>query len=382
MEGNLLLELTLIFALAGLGGLLATRAGLPAVVGELLAGVIAGPHALGLVRTSEPTRALAEVGVVFLLFEAGLAQDARVLVAAGKEAALVALGGVIASFLGGLALGAALGGIGEGLFLGAALVATSVGVTARVLQQRRAEASRVGRVVLGAAILDDILGLLLLALVTGAVSGATSVVKLGLLILDVLALLGATLIFLLRPGRRLPARVMEGAPHGAGPFVVAAAIGLALSLLTQSLGLAPVVGAFFAGLILAEAGEGFGLKEKVEPLVSFLAPFFFFSVGAEADPGALTSWAGLGLALLLTALAVAGKVIGSLPAASTGGLKAALAVGWGMVPRGEVGLVVASAGMSAGVFQGTLYSAVISMVALTTILAPPLFARALNRAEG
>jgi Kef-type K+ transport system membrane component KefB len=375
---RLLWDLFVIFALARLGGEAAVRLGQPSVVGEVLAGAVAGEHALGWVRTTPTLQSVAELGVVFLLFQVGLENRFSELRRVGPTAAGVALWGAAVPFAAGAAL---LEGLGfarpTALFVGAAIATSSVGATARVLGELGALRERTSQVILGAAVIDDVLGLLLLAAVLGAAQGGIAPAR--------VAVLGAEALFFLvfaaLVGTRLAAAhgpKLDALRSADGPFSAAVALCLGLSALAARIGLAAIVGAFQAGMVMAETRERFQLERRVGPVAGLLSPYFFAVSGMGVDLRALRSGRALALLGAVLAVAVAGKLVACSVAARRLGGRAALLVGAGMVPRREVALLVATAGQAAGVLDPELYAIILLVTLVTTVVAPPAL-RALHR---
>ncbi|WP_081424661.1 cation:proton antiporter [Deinococcus soli (ex Cha et al. 2016)] len=367
---DLLFGLFWVVLAAAVFGTVASKLGVPAVVGQVLAGILIGPSVLSLVRPDEFLLSLAELGAVFLLFMVGLETRFRDLLSVGKEALLVAVLGIAFP----LALGFGFG-LWQGqenvsaLFVGTALVATSVGITAKVLQEMGVLDARFAQVILGAAVIDDILGLTLLAVVSGLGAGESmSAGQVGLILglsvgfVALVLALGIPLIRRFQPRlRNLSLSRM---------FNVAIVVGLGVAALSTVAGLAPIIGAFLAGMVLAEVKDEVEFESKVHALESFLAPVFFVVVGLQLDLGVLGDPVVIVAGLILTVLAVIGKVAGGLIGARSMGGRQSLLVGVGMVPRGEVGLIVASLGLAAGVIGKQVYAEVLLMVLLTTVLAP------------
>ena len=372
---ELLLGLLMVWFSAKLAGEAMTRFGQTAVLGELLAGVIIGPGVLGLVHESEALHALAELGVLVLLFEVGLESDLDDLTRAGPQASLVALAGVIAPFGAGFALMAALGHpMLVAVFVGATLTATSVGVTARVLADLGRLQDTAAKVVLGAAVVDDILALLVLAVVTGiAQTGGISGGSLVMLALTAVAFVALAILV----GIRLAPRVLDVVERmrARGTTIVSSVVfAVTLAVLADFAGLAPIIGAFAAGLVLATTKQREVIEHRLKPIADLLVPIFFVTVGMKVQPGILNPFTAagpglFGLVLLLTAVAVATKLAAGLAVYRRGVRR--WPVGVGMVPRGEVGLIFAGAGLVAGVIEEGLYSVLVAAVMLTTLVAPP-----------
>ncbi|MGM9320150.1 cation:proton antiporter [Deinococcus aquaticus] len=378
---NLLFSLFWVVLAASVFGMVASKLGVPAVVGQVLAGILIGPSLLNLARPDEFLLSLAELGAVFLLFMVGLETRFRDLLAVGKEALLVAVLGIVIPLALGFGFGLFQGqGNVSALFVGTALVATSVGITAKVLQEMGVLDARFAQVILGAAVIDDILGLTLLAVVSGLGAGesmgaAQVALILGLSVGFVALVLAVGIPLIHRFQPRLQNLSL------ARMFNVAIVVGLGVAALSTVAGLAPIIGAFLAGMVLAEVKDEVEFESKVHALEAFLAPIFFVVVGLQLDLSVLGTPTVIVAGLILTVLAVIGKVVGGLLGARSMGGQQALLVGVGMVPRGEVGLIVASLGLGAGIINGNVYAEVLLMVLLTTVLAP-LALRVLARRAG
>jgi Kef-type K+ transport system membrane component KefB len=398
----LALALVVILVAGKVGAELATRAGQPAVLGELVIGVLLGNLSLlgfegvAPIRTDPYVGMLAQLGVLVLLFEIGLESTVGEMLAVGWSSLLVALLGVLAPFALGWGVGAWLlpeQGPYVHAFLGATLSATSVGITARVLKDLGRSRSPEARVILGAAVIDDVLGLVILAVVGGAIAtagngGAFSLSSAGLTLGKAVLFLGGALALgvWLSPGLFSSAAKLRA--RG-----VLLTLGLALCFLASwgagAIGLAPIVGAFAAGLILeprhslrfVERGEP-SLAALVEPISSFLAPVFFVLMGMRTDLRSFAAPGVLALAAALTLAAIVGKQACSLGVLGKGVDR--LSVGIGMIPRGEVGLIFANLGLSltlAGrpVVDPATFSAVVVTVIATTLVTPPALGWSLRR---
>ena len=400
---EILFDLFIIFACAKLAGELFTRLRQPAIVAEVLIGVAIGPQALGLVGAPGPDLVelfggdehaaeeavqvvfgvIAEIGVIVLLFFVGLETRFADLMEVRNRAVAVGVLGIVFPFVLGFAFIWATGRSDvESAFVATAMVATSVGITARVLSDIGVIRSPEARVILGAAVVDDILGLMLLAIVSSWGEGDVDVAELALTALGaVIFVLFAALVGT-RVIRRYSIHLERLHVHNA-PFVVAIVLMLGLSALAGVVGLAAIIGAFLAGMMLAEAEEQFELERQTRPVYDFLVPFFFVIVGTEVDPSIFVDdLEVLGIALAVTALAVAGKLAGGAAAAVGLPPRTAAILGTGMVPRGEVGLVAASIGAGIGAISDEMFSVVVFMSVATTIIAPPaLFALYRGRAR-
>ncbi len=391
---ELFVQLLVIFVAAKLAGELFLRLRQPAVIGEILAGIVIGPFALGLIGLPEPEvlhlfhedkaaareavtlvlETIAELGVVVLLFFVGLETRLSDLLRVGLRSLVVAVLGVLAPFIGGTLLMLGLGyRTIEAIFMGTVLVATSVGITARVLRDVGALDSAEARIILGAAVFDDILGLLMLTVVSGvAARGALEfgqVARVSLLALGFTAVVGGLGAIAVR--RFFPPLVARLRIEQA-PLVLALALMLALASLAATIGLAPIVGAFLAGMALAEVADRYHLHEQALPIYAFLVPYFFVVTGSLVDPRLFLQRETLWLALAVTLAAVATKALGAALGTLGLRLRSMAVVGFGMVPRGEVGLIVASIGLSLGVIERPLFSVAVVMSLLTTLLTPPL----------
>ena len=369
--------LVVMLGAAKLLGFLTTKIGQPAVLGELLAGVLIGKSAFGFVDPSNETlHLLSELGVIILLFSIGLETDLKKLLRVGGASAAVAVVGVVLPFALGYATCRLLGlEILVAIVAGAAMTATSVGITARVLSDLGQMQSQEGQIVLGAAIFDDVIGLIILAVVSGLASGepvtpfgvaATTAVAFGFLIATLLA------------GRLIVPRVVGlfGRVDLPGtPTILALILAFALAWLADQVGSAMIIGAFAAGLLLVGTPRFHDIEAGVTRLGHFFVPLFFVTVGASVDVRVLdptnpANHRTLLIAGLLTAGAVAGKFLAGYAPFWFRGRKSL--VGAGMIPRGEVGLIFAQMGLAGGVFDPGLFAAVTLVVMVTTFVAPPL----------
>jgi Kef-type K+ transport system membrane component KefB len=375
-----LLQLLVIFVSAKVAGELFERVRLPSVLGEILAGVALGPFALNWINPGDTIHSVAEIGAIFVLFSAGLETSPHDLIRVGRKASLVAVAGVVAPFVLGFGYMKWLGdATSEAIFVGAAMVATSVGITARVLGDLRVLATRTARIILGAAVFDDILGMVLLAVVADLASGGRlEWLHLGVLIAEAAAFALFMIFVAPRIVRRIQPR-MDRLSTQHAPLIVALALCLFLSWLSVKIGMAAIIGAFFAGLMFADYAPEWNLLPRVGGITEFLAPFFFFTIGSRLN---VHLFAGnvLYTALVISLLAIVSKVVGcGLPLWREGRLSA-LQVGVGMMPRGEVALIVALVGLRSQIVLPATYAIVVFMTAVTTILAPPLL-RYLYRGE-
>lgn len=378
-SSDVLLGLFVLFVAAKIGEELARRLGQPAVVGELLGGVIVGPYALGWAQLTEPAAVFSEFGVVILLFAVGLEVRIDDLLAVGRPAALTAVIGMLLPIAGGYALGIAIGYPSESaIYVGLALAATSIGITSRVLADLGVLDRRFSRVILGAAVIDDILVLIAIGIVEGVTTGDTATSAIGLVI-SAIALLGLGFLAA-RRARGLPREVFTWPLFADTPLVPAFIFMFGMALLSAYLGLAAIIGAFVAGLIIAETDAREEIEHEIRPLSLIFTPFFFAYTGAQLDLRTLTDPAVLALVVALIVIGVLTKTVGGLIGAWSTGRWSATAVGFGMSPRGEVGIVVANLGLASGLLSPTAFSAVLVAVIGTTIVAPYLLAFAIPRA--
>ncbi|HLE63354.1 MAG TPA: cation:proton antiporter [Pyrinomonadaceae bacterium] len=371
-DTRVLLTLFIMLIAAKLMAELFERLRQPAVAGEILAGVIIGPSLLGWAAPSEITSLLAEIGVIFLLFTVGLETKPASIFKVGKQAAVVAVLGVVAPLIGGWLLMKAWGSTSiEALFVGTAMVATSVGITARVLSGMGLLDAPTARIILGAAVIDDILGLLVLAIVSSMAAGTVNYLEIlttaGLAIgfTAFVALVGAPVVTRVAPS-------VERMRSGQGIFIFGLVLCLGLSVAASYIGVAAIIGAFLAGMALAEAAEDNPkMHRQMSGVTEFLVPFFLVNIGMQLSLAVFRSWSVIVLCLLVTLVAIVTKLLGCGLGASNLGMRRAGQVGMGMVPRGEVGIIVAQIGLSLAVIGAELYAVVLFMAVATTVIAPP-----------
>jgi Kef-type K+ transport system membrane component KefB len=377
---DVLVALFVVLLAAKLGDELFKRIGQPALVGEILAGVIIGPSLLGLVEPDETLEVFAELGVVFLLFWVGLETRLSDMRDVGATAARVGALGVVVPFAAGYGAGLLLGESGAtSVFLGAALVATSVGITSAVLIELQALATTAARTILGAAVIDDILAMVLLAVAVGvAAEGGVDLASISV----VIALAVGFVVFVAIGGTRLVARwpdVFHAPKFSESPLLPAVILCLGLAAFAAQIGLAAIIGAFLAGMVVAETKDRHDFEEEVAPLYAFFPPFFFVFIGLEVELDAFTDLGTDALLVGMTVLAFATKFGAAWIAARPMGRDDALVIGLGMVPRGEVGIIVAGIGATAGVVEADLFAVIVGMSIATTLIIPPLLRRALAR---
>ncbi|MEZ4457275.1 MAG: cation:proton antiporter [Gemmatimonadales bacterium] len=403
-SAEVILALAVIYVAALVVGEAAVRVGQPAVLGELLAGVILGNlplfgiDAFAYITSDPGIDLLARIGVLILLFEVGVESTVHQMLSVGTRALLTAILGVVAPFVLGWGVGAWLlpsGGPYVNAFIGATLCATSVGITARVLKDLGVVQTRESRIILGAAVIDDVLGLVILAVVTGVIAAADAGTAMSYGAMGVIVgksvgfLFGAVVI-----GVWLAPRVVRWSARlkgkGAG-LAVSLAMCFLTAYLAYYIGLAPIIGAFAAGLVLESSHYrpfvdrgGQPIEELLHPLIQALVPIFFVLMGMRTDLRAFGDWSVIGLAAVLIVAAMAGKLACGVGAGA--GVNR-WAVGIGMVPRGEVGLIFANIGLGLSIagqpiITPTLYSAVVLMVIITTVATPPGLKWAFRSPEG
>jgi Kef-type K+ transport system membrane component KefB len=370
--GAIFTDLAIILIVAKLAAELFERVKVPAVLGEIIAGIVIGPSMLGLIDPSDAMRVLAEIGVIILLAEVGLEMDLTELRRVGKASMLVAIIGVVAPMSSGVLAGSILGeSLNASLFLGAALAATSVGITARVFGDLKALSSTEARIVLGAAVADDVLGLIILTVVTrivqqGSVDLAGLASTIGLAV-GFLVIAGSIGLFVIP---RIFAWVGIRALSPATIGVLAAGVTFGFSAAASGSQLAPIIGAFIAGTALSRTPQHDRIARDFKALGSIFIPVFFLQIGIDTDVTKFFSTHVLFVAFVLTVIAVVGKVVAAIGARGTNTDK--VLIGIGMIPRGEVGLIFASIGVAVGVFNDELYAVVLLVVLLTTVITPPL----------
>ena len=379
------LSLLIILLAARLLAEIAIRLKAPSVIGELIAGVILGPSLLGWLEPNEVLRLLAEIGIILLLFEVGLETDVKRLVDAGQKSFIVAIGGFVVPFVLGFGLGYWLLDLSllVSLFIGGTLTATSIGITVRVLSDLRRQQKKEGQIVLGAAVLDDVLGVILLALLYEfSIGGGVSMTNVSKVLIFVgafflLAPLAAKLISLLI--RRFDS--FSGIP-GLIPTTMVSLV-LFFAWLAHAVGAPELLGGFAAGLALSRrfflpfgialhTDENFAkrIEDQMRPIIQLFTPIFFVMVGLslnlhEIDWSSSFIWS---FSLLFFAIAVLGKFAGALFIKEPWQMR--LVIGLAMVPRGEVGLIFAELGRASGIFNNEIYAGMIIVIALTTLLPP------------
>ncbi|PSB11268.1 sodium:proton antiporter [Pleurocapsa sp. CCALA 161] len=418
---GVLLSLVFIYLASKLGGELSKLVDLPPVLGELVAGVVVGVSALHLLvfpetgaaasdsvvitilqqiaglnpestqevfaLSSEVISVLAELGVIILLFEIGLESDLRELQKVGSQAAVVAVVGVVAPFIAGTAGLMLIFGLPTipAVFAGAALTATSIGITSKVLSELGQLKSTEGQIIVGAAIIDDILGIIVLAVVASlARTGEVDVTNLVYLIISATAfILGS--IFLGKFFNKSFVAIAEKLQTRGKLVIPALIFAFSMAFLANAIGLEAILGAFAAGLVLDETDKRKELDKEIIPIADILVPIFFVSVGAKVDlsvlnPTSVDNRQGLIIAAFLIVVAIISKLITGWTVFGKEKINR-LAIGIGMIPRGEVGLVFAGIAEASGVLDKPLQAAIIIMVIVTTFVAPPLLRFAFPQGE-
>ncbi|MDR3283407.1 MAG: cation:proton antiporter [Candidatus Methanoplasma sp.] len=422
--GSIILMLAVLIALARLGSLLFQRFGLSGLIGEILIGIILANLVIGdwsimnLLDVIMPDREagiedgslnyevveiFAELGAIFLLFGVGLETRVRNLLSVGRAAMFVAVLGVILPFLFGFALIQVYdGNVNHAMFLGAAMVATSVGITARVIKEMNVLHTLESRIIIAAAVIDDILGMIILAIVVGAARtgnmaiGDVAMVA-GIAVAFVLVIMAIAMwvvpeiydYFVKRKMHKvheehkdLEAEESRKEDH-LGKLIMAAVVCLGVAWFADSIGLAAIIGAFLGGMLLADYALEWGLEEKFEPITLFFLSFFFLNVGMQVKIEDCMNPAVLGLAAVVIVLAVVSKYIGCGVGARLGDKTldklSSKVIGIGMIPRGEVGIIVAAIGLASDAMSSELYAVVVIMAVATTVISPPLLVRAFKK---
>lgn len=366
------LAMLVVFGSAKLLGEIFERLHQPGIVGEILAGILIGPSVLGWVAPNENLAFLAELGVMFLLFRVGLEVKASELMEVGGVATLVGVLGVAIPMFAGWALLRVWGRPQiEALFIGAALTATSVGITAQVLGSKGLLNKTASKIILAAAVIDDVLALLVLGIVSSIAAGKVNFLELGLTT-------GFALLFILVIARWGSAAVAKIAPRVEGrlrtaeaEFALAMILLFGLAALSERAGVAPIIGAFLAGMAMGEALPA-RVHDLTHGVTELLVPFFLAGIGLRFDLAAFANPKTLTLALLVLVVAVTTKFFGCGLGAIRYGRPVAIRVGFGMMPRGEFCMVVAQIGLGLKAIPRDMYGIVVFMAVGATLLTPPL----------
>ncbi len=411
--GSILIMLVVLLVLARIGSRIFSSLGTPGLIGEIIVGIVIANltigdwslmSALGIdMNSSDPSfnyevlEIFAELGVIFLLFSVGLETKVSDLMSVGRAAILVATLGVIIPFILGFALIEVTGdGLHAALFMAAAMVATSVGITARVIKDMKLIDTKEARIIIGAAVIDDILGMIVLAIVIGMASSSSG----GIDIVNVISISVVAVVFVLltigaakflipkiyayfqaRYDRKVE-KTGEAQPV-VNKLILALVICLTFSWLADMIGLAAIIGAFLGGMLIADHAWEWELEVKIESVMTFFLSFFFLNVGMQIDLSQCANITVVWLSAVVIVLAVVSKYVGCGLGAKLGDKsldKTSISIiGVGMIPRGEVGIIVASYGLTHGVLSVELYAVVIVMAVATTIIAPPLLSKAFRK---
>ena len=408
---QILVTLVVLYALARAGTVLVSRFGLPGLIGEIIMGVVIanlvigdfslmefldlgmpapgveGDHGSGVYPI---VYAMAELGVIFLLFTVGLETKVNDLMKSGKAAFFCALMGVIVPFILGFALIMGTeGNMNHALFLAAAMVATSVGITARIIKDLKLMDTREARIIIAAAVIDDVLGMIVLAIVKGmAESGELSIMNVASITLQAVVFVLVVIaickwviprIYDYFEDRKKAKEAAGKVPFSTNKLVLAIIVCLAMAALAEFIGLAAIIGAFLAGMMFADHAWEWDLESKIDSISTFLLSFFFLNVGLQVDIGTLGDTSVLILVVVVIVIAIISKLVGCSLGAKmgdrsldSGSLKI---IGFGMAPRGEVGIIVAAIGLASGAMSQDLYAVVVLMSVITTIIAPPIISK-------
>lgn len=377
--GTILLEFLTILILAKAAGWLCHKIGQSAVLGELIVGLILGPSLLNIFHpeTAEIFTFLAEFGVILLLFEVGLESNIYKLLKVGLASALVAIVGVALPFLLGYLYYNYLGATSiVALFIGATLTATSVGITMRIFAEKNKIDTNEGKIILGAAVIDDIIGLIILSVLVGIIEvGKVSLFNIGKIsLLSILFLVGSIYLgiklspFLLKLTQKLDVQRTYA--------VTAIIFAFGLAYIANSIGLATIVGAFAAGLILETRQDKDNIREKIKPIAAVFVPIFFVHAGTLMDISTLFDTKILLPILILFVIAVIGKIIAGWAAIRVKAKR--FVIGLGMIPRGEVGIIFATFGLTNKVIEPSIYAMLVVVIMLTTFVTPPLLTWAMR----
>ena len=397
---QLLIALAVLFLLARLGSAIVSRFGLPGLIGEIVIGIVVANLAFGDwslmgslgITMPEPGEgaeagsdvyhiiyAMAELGVVFLLFTVGLETKVKDLLGSGRPALLCAILGVILPFIAGFAIILMYedpSNLNHAMFMGAAMVATSVGITARIIKDLHLMDTKEARIIIAAAVIDDVLGMIVLAIVKGmADSGELSI---GRAIIAVCKWV-VPRIYDYFDARRRKVEAEGKVYRSINKFVLALIVCLFMSAFAEYIGLAAIIGAFLGGMLFADYAWEWDLEHKFDSITTFMLSFFFLNVGLQVDLSSLTSTSVILLAVLIIVVAILTKYIGCGLGAKIGDksidMKSFNIIGVGMAPRGEVGIIIASIGLASGYMSTDLYAVIVLMSVVTTIIAPPIVAR-------
>ncbi|KRO03976.1 Kef-type K+ transport system, membrane component [Levilactobacillus paucivorans] len=381
---NLLMSLTLILLATTVVGHYSTRIGIPAVIGQLLVGVIIGPAVLGWISLTHVLESYAEIGVIILMFIAGLESDLKLLKRYLKPSVFVALLGVIVPMIGTYLVGMVYNlGMVESLFISVIFAATSVSISVEVLKEMNAMSSREGTTILGAAVVDDVLAVVILSVLvstTGtAVGGSGASSNLLITTLEQIVYFAA-IYFVVRWVAPYMAKIGERLLIPMGQTLMAIILCFGMAYLAELVGLSDVVGAFFAGIAIAQTSALSTVDRHIEPIgYALFIPVFFVSIGLNMDFHGLGHQ--IGFIVVLTIVAILTKLLGAGGGAKLAGYswKSSAAVGAGMVSRGEMALIIAQIGFQAKLMSPVRYSAIVAAIIVATLVAPFLLRVTVNR---
>jgi len=366
------LAMLIVFGSAKLLAEICERFGQPGIVGEILAGALIGPSVLGWIAPNDTLKALSDLGVMFLLFGVGLEVKASELLKVGAKATLVATIGVIVPFFAGWGILRAWGAPQiEAIFVGASMVATSVGITASVLSAKKLLHEVASQIILAAAVIDDVLGLIVLAAVSSVARGHVNVWEIALTASLATAFTVVTGLWGTKAANRLMPHFDSRVKADDAKFHIALVFLFGMGLLAQYTGVAAIVGAFLAGLALSDTADA-RVRTLTRGVSEMLVPFFLVGIGLHLNLAAFRSRSMMVLALVVLIAAIVTKLVGCGLGAVSLGWQNVLKVGLGMVPRGEVGMVVAQIGLSMAVISSEVYSVVVFMAVATTLVTPLL----------
>ncbi|TZE81294.1 cation:proton antiporter [Calorimonas adulescens] len=372
-----LLELAIVLGVARLGGYIAARFEQPNVLGQIIAGIIVGPSLLNIVSNSDILESMAEIGVILLMFLAGTETNLDDLVSSGVSSTIIAIGGVFLPFVLGFGASRVEGiSLNEALFIGTILTATSVSISVQTLREIHKLNSKEGIAIMGAAVIDDVIGIIFLTVVVGYVSGKSGIVPMieNLLLFFTLVIVIGFLV------SRYLDKLDMALKQGDRIVTIALVFCFVMSYIADKSGIATITGAYIAGIILSTTPYREKVIHGIDPIAYLVfTPIFFVSIGLKADIKTLTE--GIVFSLIIIAASVVGKIIGCGLMAKAVGFdwKGALSVGIGMIPRGEVALIIVNLGLKMGIVTPRLFTTSVLVVLVTTLITPPLLKMSFSR---
>ncbi|SHI37700.1 cation:proton antiporter [Lutispora thermophila] len=374
-----LLQLSAILAAAAFGGYICRKLNQPAVLGQLISGIIIGPSVLKIVSPTETFIHMSDLGVVLLMFIAGLETELDEMIKSGKSSLTIAIGGVVMPIILGIAASSLFGNsVTEGFFIGVILAATSVSITVETLREIDKLKTKQGMAILGAAVIDDVIGIILLSLVTGLVNPEESqsliIVLVKLIVFFIVAFIVGLVII------RFSKKYFTLKNTSKNIAVIGLIFCLLLGYLAEEMGVAAITGAYLAGMILSATPFKTKISYSMQELsYMLLTPIFFVVTGMKVDISTMLSDLPFGITLLIAA--VLGKIIGCGAVAKLMGFakRESLQIGIGMVPRGEVALIVTDIGLKLGVVPNGLFASIIFMILVTTIVTPPFLKKSFEK---